>query len=111
MPDLKLDAEVVIARIGRAVDSAIDGLRNEAERIIKDVREVAAVLSTPTKLDIASSDCAVVIDFHNNYGGKQIELVVGGGGNGGYAQLAHELPKGRYRAIILLNKIDEPAGR
>jgi hypothetical protein len=111
MPDLKLDVEAATAALGKQLDYGIENLRQTAERLIDDIKTIVAVQQNPTKLNINDADAAILIDFFNNYDGTdgQITLQLPGG-TGGYARLAKGLPRGKYRAVILINKIDgEPA--
>jgi hypothetical protein len=111
MPDLKLDIETAVTALGKQLDYGIESLRRTAEALLGDIRTAAEVLDGPMKLNIADADSACVIDFSLNYGNaRNIELRMNGS-DGGHVELASPLPQGRYRAIILLNKIDEPAGR
>lgn len=113
MPDLKLDVESAVAVIGRELDRGIESLRGTAERLTQDIKSVAETLDGPMRVSIADADAACVIDLvvPTNYGSytKYIELTLNGnGGCGGRVELASPLPPGKYRAVILLNRIGEP---
>lgn len=112
MPDLKLDVETAIATIGRELDHGIENLRGTAERLTDDIKAVAETLDGPMRVSITDADAACVIDlvvpvgYGNNM--RYISLYLdGGAGCGGRVELASPLPPGRYRAVVLLNKIGE----
>lgn len=112
MPDLKLDVETAVATIGRELDRGIESLRRTSTSLIDDLKNVAEMLDGPMKLNIADADVACVIDFGINVyntggsGMRRLELRFENG-TGGYVELANGLQQGRYRAVILINKIDE----
>ena len=106
MPDLKLDVESAVATIGKQLDRGIESLRGTAEGLIRDIKSVAEVLDGPMRLNIADADAACVIDFQtDNYPARRHVRLDLDGGCGGYVELANPLPPGRYRAVVLLNKI------
>ena len=107
MPDLKLDLDTAVATIGKQLDRGIESLRGTAESLIDDLKTVAEALDGPMRVSITDADAACVIDFTTDtYPPRRIELNFGGG-FGGRAELAEPLKPGRYRAVILLNKIGE----
>lgn len=110
MPDLKITEELALKALGAAADRAQESLRSTAERLTEELRQAHDALTNPTKLDVAGADAAVVIDFFCNYdyqgGGGQIALNTPGS-NGSYAELRSPLPRGRYRALILINRLPE----
>lgn len=109
MPDLKLDVESAVAVIGRALDRGIESLRGTAERLTDDIKSVAETLDGPMRVSIADADAACVIDFTtSNYGNMRNVTLQLDGGCGGRVELASPLPPGKYRAVILLNRIGEP---
>lgn len=107
MPDLKLDTETAVATIGRELDRGIESLRGTAARLVEDLKTVSNVKSDPMLLSIADADAACVIDCTTlGYPVRTIRLELGGG-CGGQIDLMSPLPAGRYRAVVLFNKIDE----
>jgi hypothetical protein len=111
MPDLKLDVESAVATIGKQLDRSIESLRGTAEGLVSDIKSVAEVLDGPMRLNIADADAACVIDLTiPNYdsNARYVYLSLDGSGScGGRVELASPLPSGKYRAVILLNKISE----
>lgn len=107
MPDLKLNLDTAVATIGKQLDRGIESLRGTAERLIDDLKTAASVLDGPMKMNIADADAACVIDFTtHSFPSRNITLQLDGG-TGGRVELAEPLKPGRYRAVILLNKIGE----
>lgn len=112
MPDLKLDVETAVSTIGRELDRGIENLRGTASSLIDDLKAVAETLDGPMRVSISDADAACVIDLRipTHYGNhtKYVALSFdGSGGLGGRVELASPLPPGKYRAVILLNKIGE----
>lgn len=108
MPDLKLDLETAVATIGKQLDRGIENLRGTAGSLIDDLKSVADTLDGPMKLNIADADAACVLDFTtDNYPARRHVDLRLDGGCGGQVELASPLKPGRYRAIILLNRIGE----
>jgi hypothetical protein len=106
MPDLKLDTEAAVAKLGKQLDSGIESLRREAERLTGDIRTCAEVLDGPMKLNIADADAACVVELFVNYPTRNIEFRIDSG-NSGRVELASPLPIGRYRAVILMNRLPD----
>lgn len=112
MPDLKLDVETAVATISRELDRGIENLRGTASSLIDDLKAVAETLDGPMRISISDADAACVIDLSipAHYGNHTKYLVLsldGGGGWNGRVELTSPLAPGKYRAVILLNKIGE----
>lgn len=107
MPDLKLDVETAVATIGRELDRGIGNLRGTAERLIDDLKSVAETIDGPMRVSIADADAACVIDFTLSFNHSRHVALNLNGGYGGQVELANPLQQGRYRAVILINKIGE----
>ncbi len=107
MPDLKLDQKSVIKAIEECAESAVGRLRGLATSLSDDVAAVSEILADPKKLDLATSDAAIVIDFENNYGHTRNISLQLDSGVGGHVRLMNPLPSGKYRAIVIINKIQK----
>lgn len=95
MPDLKLDVETAVKTIGRELDRSIENLRGTASSLIDDLKSVAETLDGPMRVSIADADAACVLDFTTDNYTNRRHLTL------------RPLPPGKYRAVILLNKIGE----
>ncbi len=104
--DLKLTPEIATHQLGRDVEGAIERIRAIGEDLAKEL----SVASTAVKpIDIAKAEVAAVIDFAQPYENgenyrPQMQLNFSGSG-GGSVQLHSGIRKGRYRALILIDRL------
>lgn len=104
--DLKLTPEDAIHIIGREVDGAVERIRDAGEALVK---QLTAANTTVKPIDIAKAEIAAVIDFLNSYdfgGHTQLTLNFNGNG-GGYVDLHNGIRRGRYRALILIERLGD----
>jgi len=108
--DLKLTADDAIHILNDAVDNAIEALQDRADSLAEQLR--AAAEFTGERFSVGSADAAIVVDFEiaHNWPARSIFLGVDNGFAGRPVQLAHHLEQGKYRALVLINRVpdDEP---
>lgn len=104
--DLKLTTEMATKRLGQEVEDAIQRIRATGEYLAVQLSDT----STVTKpVDIAKAEVAVYIDFVQAYDlGPRSQLNLSlSGGSCGYVDLHSGIRRGRYRALILIERLGE----
>lgn len=113
MPDLKLTREDALKLVKAEADKYVRYLRDEAERIAEMLTATSAALMYKRPLDIANAEVAAVIELEqqsDSYGYRaNIQLSLSGpsGGCCGTTELGRGLRSGRYRAVILIDRIGD----
>ena len=106
MPDLKMTAEQVLIELGAAHAAALTAIDRRAAELKADVKTIAAVLADTSKINLGA-DVALTTEFASSNvfaAGAQLQLSIWGYPLGS-AQLANDLPRGRYRVVVLLNRV------
>lgn len=110
MPNLKSTPEDTIAELEREAAAAVAHVERTAERLITEVKEVAAFDRDPIASHvITKADVAGYIDFEmqsSSYSSTQLQVCFGGIPMG-YIQLTRPLEAGRYRALVLIDRLGD----
>lgn len=104
--DLKLTAEDATRALGREVVAAIERIRQTGAELAEQLATASTVIKP---VDIASAEIAGVIDFTqyvDTHYRTQMQLSFGGCG-GGYVDLINGIRHGRYRALILVERLGD----
>jgi hypothetical protein len=107
MPDLKINLDDAVYMLRQQTDAAVERLRSTANGLIDDVKLVIETLSGDmSKLNVNNADAACVLDFYSGYESRDITMQLSGGYSS-HVQLVSPLKKGKYRAVILFNKLPD----
>lgn len=105
--DLKITPETAMKQLGREIERALEDIRATG----KDLAEQLTVAGAAVKpIDLTHAEVAAVIDFTNCYDmipRTQLSLSFNGGGSGGYVDLHNGIRKGRYRALITIERLGD----
>lgn len=105
MADLKMTKAEVLTALRAVVAQAHESIDSAARLLGADIESVAQVLAEPARfLAINQAEHAEVIDF-NGVSPRTNHIQFGFNGNMQHRQLEHELKGGRYRVIIMVNRI------
>lgn len=113
MADLAFNVDQAVSELSREADHRIDGLKQEAARLERELRAVAAAVRRGDgagPVDVNAADIVHVFDVrppHSMPSSFTLELVVYGNRIGESIQ-RQPLEAGKtYRAILLLTKVDD----
>jgi hypothetical protein len=113
MPDLKLTRKDALKLVAAEAEKYTRYFRDEAERIAEMLAAAGEVATRKRPVDIASAEVAAVIeltqqsDLSGYRSQLRIDLSGPAGGCMGDTQLGRGLKPGRYRALVLIDRIDE----
>ena len=107
--DLHLTGEEALRELGREVDHAIARIRAAGEELSEQLRAVAAASAGELDPTIAGADHAVLVDFDipSPYSVEWLRLELGGGFGPQGVRLAKPIKPGRYRAVLLVSKVED----
>ena len=111
MPDLKLTKEDALKLVGAEADKHMRYFRDEADRIAEQLVATSEALTQKRPIDIATAEVAAVVEFvqledaHDHRAALHLGLNGPRGGGAATTELGRGLRPGRYRAIVLINRI------
>lgn len=113
MADARFEINAAIEMLRADADHRIAGLKGEAERLEEHLLEAFAGRERAT-IDPNRADIVHVFEVNTMRGdipaGMQLE-VMAYGNRLGYSLVAPPIMKGRYRAVLMLTRIDDEAPR
>jgi len=108
MSDLKMNLEDAIHAFQQQADMSVDRLRGTADSLVEDLKKVHDVLTGDSaKLTVVGADAACMMDFYISYDNVSDVQLNLSGGSGSYSKLVTPLKRGKYRAVILLNRLPD----
>lgn len=104
--DLKLTAEIATKRLGQEVEDAISRIRSTGEDLAVQLSNASAAIKP---IDVAKAEVAAYIDFVQAYylsTRTQLNLNFNGS-SWSYVDLHNGFRPGRYRALILIERLGD----
>jgi hypothetical protein len=103
VPDLKMTAAMAASDLRAEASRQADRLKAYADDLGETLMKIASF--DEERFDASKSDAAVFVDFEVRGNYSQIQLMAGGQWLGSIDLIA-SLKTGKYRALLLMNRIE-----